>query len=213
MECAESGIDCVYILVDVADTESIAAVQGKGAYLADVRVTFTREIGAPESQIPNPESRVRPATLTDIPALKRIASCSHRETRFYADRHFAVEQCNRLYELWIEKSCQAYADAVLVVDDDAGEAAGYVTCHRDGEATGHIGLFAVREDVRGRGVGRQLLDAALRWFSTNGVTSMTVATQLRNMAALQFYGRAGLLVASAGIWFHLWPGDAGSIVA
>jgi dTDP-4-amino-4,6-dideoxy-D-galactose acyltransferase len=156
---------------------------------------------------------VRPATLTDIPALKRIASSSHRETRFYADRHFAVEQCNRLYELWIEKSCQAYADAVLVVDDDAGEPAGYVTCHRDGEATGHIGLFAVREDVRGRGIGRQLLDAALRWFSTNGVTSMTVATQLRNMAALQFYGRAGLLVASAGIWFHLWPGDAGSIVA
>jgi dTDP-4-amino-4,6-dideoxy-D-galactose acyltransferase len=208
-ECAEGGIDCVYILVDVSDTESIAEVQAKGAYLADIRVTFRTDVAeALASELPpRCPRRVRPAIDADIPALRRIAAVSHRDTRFYADRRFSPEQCNRLYELWIEKSCQGYADAVLVVEDDTERPAGYVTCKRDGEAAGHIGLFAVGEDARGQGAGRQLLAAALRWFSINRVMSMTVATQLRNVEALQFYGRAGLLVVSSEIWFHLWPRD------
>ena len=208
-ECERQTIEGVYILVEAADTESIIALQQTPALLADVRVTFGTEIGRTVLEVaPDRDVHVRPAAGADVPALARIASVSHRDTRFYADRHFDSARCDRLYEVWIENSCAGYADAVLVAEGDAGRPAGYVTCHKsDAKTRGHIGLFAVSEEAQGRGVGKALMRAALAWFATNGVSTMSVATQLRNVRALRFYGRCGLLISRAELWFHLWPGD------
>lgn len=209
-ECKADGIDCVYVLADVADTESIRALQENRAYMADARVTFGAEVGTGIGleAASGGANVVRPATDTDIPALASIAAVSHRDTRFYADRHFAVERCDRLYKVWIEKSCQGDADAVLVAEDSAHQPIGYVTCHGKASAKGRIGLIAVKEDARGGGVGSALLRAAFDWFVSNRVASFTVTTQLRNVRALRFYGRAGLLISSVELWFHLWPRDS-----
>jgi dTDP-4-amino-4,6-dideoxy-D-galactose acyltransferase len=202
---AEAAIDCLYLLIDASDSSSIAIIQGIGAHLADVRVTLAADPRQPPAAPSvDGEVTVRPPTDSDLPVLKEIAAVSHRDTRFYADAHFPTELCDRLYEVWIEKSCYGWADAVLVVDDGKGRAAGYVTCHLDGAERGHIGLFAVREDARGRGIGERLLRAGSAWFSSNGVTSMAVATQGRNVRALQFYIRAGLTIRSVELRFHRW---------
>lgn len=204
-ECATQGIDCAYILADTADTESIAVLQETRAYLADVRVTFGARLdGSHDEPV---TSVVRRAVDADIPELMRIASVSHRDTRFYADHRFDRARCNHLYEVWIENSCRGYADAVFVADGDNGQPSGYVTCHKDDSGRGHIGLFAVDRRAQGRGYGKALLNAAATWFGTNGVSEMTVATQLRNVRTLQFYTGAGLLIRSVGFWFHLWPAD------
>jgi dTDP-4-amino-4,6-dideoxy-D-galactose acyltransferase len=208
-ECVAESIDCVYVLADVADTESIRALQENRAYMADARVTFGAEVAAAigVERSSGISHAVRPAVDSDIPALVSIAAVSHRDTRFYADRHFATARCDSLYQVWIEKSCQGLVDAVLVAEDAAHQPIGYVTCQGKGAARGHIGLLAVKEDARGRGAGRALLHAALDWFAANKVASMTVATQLRNVRALRFYGREGLLITSVELWFHLWPRD------
>ncbi len=208
-ECKADGIDCVYALVDVADTESISSIQENRAYMADARVTFGGDLGTgiDVEALSGGAHAVRPAMDSDIPALASIAGVSHRDTRFYADRHFPAERCDRLYQVWIEKSCQGQADAVLVAENGAHEAIGYVTCLGKGAAAGKIGLIAVKEEARGAGVGSALLRAALDWFVSNRVASFTVATQLRNVRALRFYGRAGLLISSVELWFHLWPSD------
>jgi dTDP-4-amino-4,6-dideoxy-D-galactose acyltransferase len=209
-ECTVDGIDCVYVLADVADTESIRALQENRAYMADARVTFSGDMGTGiDCEVSSGGAHtVRPAIDSDIPALASIAGVSHRDTRFYADRHFDRERCDRFYQVWIEKSCQGQADAVLVAEDGAHQPIGYVTCLGKGAATGKIGLIAVKEEARGGGVGSALLRAAFDWFVSNRVASFTVATQLRNVRALRFYGRAGLLISSVELWFHLWPGDA-----
>ena len=207
-ECLADGIDCVYVLADVADTASISALQESRAYMADARVTFAADLGVGIRLDASPRHTVRPAIDADIPALASIAAVSHRDTRFYADRHFAAERCDRLYQVWIEKSCQGRADAVLVAEGSAHQPIGYVTCHGKGAASGHIGLIAVKEEARGGGAGSALLQAAIDWFVSNGVASVTVATQLRNVPALRFYGRAGLTISSVELWFHLWPSEA-----
>ena len=51
------------------------------------------------------------------------------------------------------------------------------------------------------------MQAALEWFAANQVTAMTVATQLGNLRAVQFYGRRGLRIMSAELWFHFWPSE------
>ncbi len=207
-ECVAQAIDCAYVLVDAADTESAAALQEERAYFADVRVTFGARVERASPSGHSPASVVRPAIDADVPALTRIASVSHRDTRFYADGHFDPARCNRLYEFWIENSCRGFADAVLVASGAHGEPTGYVTCHRDEAPRGHIGLFAVGEQSQGQGYGRALLAAAAEWFGGHGVSDMTVATQLRNVRALQFYGGAGLVIRSVGFWFHFWPADS-----
>jgi dTDP-4-amino-4,6-dideoxy-D-galactose acyltransferase len=208
-ECAERAIECVYVLIDAADAESIANLQRMQAFLADVRLTFDAKISL-DTDRPTPVqtiSHVRRACESDIPALRRIASESHRDTRFYADAHFPSKRCDCLYETWIENSCLGYADAVLVADD-AAKPVGYVTCHKSGSGGGHIGLFAVEAQHERCGTGTSLLHGARAWFSANDVRSMRVSTQLRNLRAVRFYGRDGLLVETAHFWFHYWPLDA-----
>jgi dTDP-4-amino-4,6-dideoxy-D-galactose acyltransferase len=210
VECEARDIECVYVLVDASDTESIISLQQLQAHLTDIRVSFEAAVPRDVETAAFDRSGVlvRPAVSSDIAALTRIASVSHRDTRFYADRHFAPERCDRLYETWIENSCRGYAEAVLVAEDDTGMPAGYVTCHKHDEADGgHIGLIAVGGQSQGRGVGSALLQAALTWFATNRVTTVTVVTQLRNLRAVRFYGRGGLLMTTAGLWFHFWPRD------
>jgi len=210
--CAAQEIDCVYALVDGSDTESISNLLRHRAYFADTRVTFgtAGDGAAPSPSVASTAGSVRHATDADIPALVRIASSSHVDSRFYADRHFDRARCSRLYEIWIEKSCGGYADAVFVVDAEPGQPAGYVTCHRgDRSNTGRIGLFAVSGERQGRGFGGALLGAARGWFAAEGITDVTVATQLRNLRALRLYGRSALLIRSVEYWFHLWPRDNG----
>jgi dTDP-4-amino-4,6-dideoxy-D-galactose acyltransferase len=203
--CAAQRVDCAYILVDAADTESIRELQHAGAYFADVRVTFGAQLGdcAPRQT----SVATRTAVESDLPSLMQIAAVSHRDTRFFADDHFDPARCVRLYETWIENSCRGFADVVFVADDGHGRPSGYVTCHRDASTNAHIGLFAVGEAHQGRGCGTALIAAARSWFRGAGVTDMTVATQLRNLRAAQFYTRVGLDLRHVGVWFHLWPND------
>jgi dTDP-4-amino-4,6-dideoxy-D-galactose acyltransferase len=210
VECEARDIECVYVLVHASDTDSIINLQQMRAHFTDIRVTFGAPVPQPveSSSMEGSPVRVRPAAGSDIAALTRIASVSHRDTRFYADTHFSPERCDRLYEVWIENSCRGYADAVLVAEGAAGGPVGYVTCHKNKAAdTGHIGLLAVSEQAQARGVGSALLRAALAWFATNHVTAMTVVTQLRNLRAVRFYGRGGLFMTTAELWFHFWPRD------
>jgi GNAT superfamily N-acetyltransferase len=209
-ECKARDIACVYVLVDASDGDSIINLQDMRARLTDTRITFSSAVPRTVESGVHRHSAVpvRAAVITDIAPLMRIASVSHRDTRFHADHRFASGRCDRLYEVWIENSCRGFADTVLVAEHESRTLAGYVTCHRnsdDGE--GRIGLFAVSEHVQGRGVGSALLQGALDWFAAHDVSRMSVATQLRNLGAVQFYGRRGLLLTSAELWFHFWPRD------
>jgi dTDP-4-amino-4,6-dideoxy-D-galactose acyltransferase len=209
-ECDARDIACVYLLVDASDTASIDNLQQMRAHLTDTRITFGTAVPRTVEAAPSRHGAVlvRPAIGADIDALAGIASVSHRDTRFHADRHFNSARCDRLYEVWIENSCRGFADVVLVAEDVNGRLAGYVTCHKStGTDRGHIGLFAVGADAQGRGVGSALLQGALDWCQASDVREMTVATQLRNLRAVQFYARRGLLLTSAALWFHFWPRD------
>ena len=139
--------------------------------------------------------RVRTAVVTEIAPLVQIASVSHLDTRYHSDNHFAPGRSDELYEVWIENSCRGFTRTLPCWWPKMNQEHSPVpvTCHRNRAAgEGHIGLFAVSEHVQGRGVGRALLQGALDWFAANGVSMMSVATQLRNLRAVQFYSRRGL---------------------
>jgi ribosomal protein S18 acetylase RimI-like enzyme len=93
-----------------------------------------------------------------------------------------------------------WADIVLVEDRDGGPV-GYVTVHLKGE-TSSIGLIAVAEEHRGKGVGQALVSSAVDWARSRKVPHMSVVTQGRNIEAQRTFQRAGFLTTKTQLWFH-----------
>ena len=204
--CRQNKIACLYFLGDIADPETVRTTRVNGFDLVDVRLVFEHR-GNPSSAGKEPrtadEVTIRPSEVRDIGALREIARTNHRDSRFYFDRHFAREDCDRLFETWIERSCSGYADAVFVAEMRSA-VAGYVSCHVLPDATGNIGLVGVSENAQRRQIGRRLVQRALEWFAGRGIETTTVVTQARNVAAQRLYQRCGFVTQSAGLFYHRW---------
>jgi dTDP-4-amino-4,6-dideoxy-D-galactose acyltransferase len=195
----QQRIDCLYYLCPSDDYHGVGLAQEDGFHYVDTRLTLALH-GNP--QAPEPRSKVRLASEQDIPALKAVAACNHRNTRFYKDGHFPTAQCDQMYEVWIEKSCRGYADAVQVLEA-GGEAVGYTTCTIH-EGTGEIGLVGIRQDLQGRGYGTDLVYAGLHWFQQKGCRDVRVVTQGDSLPAVKLYLKCGFRPHSIELWFHKW---------
>jgi ribosomal protein S18 acetylase RimI-like enzyme len=135
--------------------------------------------------------------------LREIAGVSHTDSRFYHDSGFPRQRCDELYRTWIEKSCNGYADIVLVAEVE-DTAVGYISCHLLDGGGGQIGLVGVDAQMQGHGLGRALICSALTWFAGQGATRVTVVTQGRNLAAQRLYARSGFVPKSVQLWYHRW---------
>lgn len=200
--CELNRIDCIYFLADSSDSKTASLAESSNFHFVDIRVTLNRPVRG-DSTFNYAQSRVRDALEADIPALRSIARSSHRDSRFYYDGNFPRSLCDALYETWIEKSCRGWATKVFVADDEA-KAAGYITCHLPAPKTGQIGLVGVGEKAHGKGLGRALVDQALRWFIQQGVENVSVVTQGRNVRAQRLYQRTGFVTRSLELWYHRW---------
>jgi dTDP-4-amino-4,6-dideoxy-D-galactose acyltransferase len=200
----EQQIHCMYLLVAGASFETAAAAGCHAYTLRGIRVKCTRSDADDPAATAPVSPRIRAATGNDVDRLEAIAATSHDGTRFYSDPGFSRQDCVRLYKTWIRRSCEGWADGVLVADEGTG-ATGYVTLHvrADGHC-GDIGLLAVGVQARSAGVGLALVQAAVTWFHDRGVNRVTVTTQGDNPAALRTYQRAGFFISDVDLWFHKW---------
>jgi dTDP-4-amino-4,6-dideoxy-D-galactose acyltransferase len=152
-----------------------------------------------------------PATVTEYPVasatdeLVQLAIAAGEFSRFKIDRHFPRRLFEALYRTWIERSSlHQIADAVLIARSDIGRVSGMSTISAQPQS-GTIGLISVREDARGRGVGRALLAASHRWMADHGIGESSVTTQECNRAACTLYERCGYRVAERSLFYHFWP--------
>lgn len=201
--CAQRRIDCLYFLAGSDDDESVRTAEQSGFRLVDIRVALERGLNDAVQDARESRVLVRECRAEDLPALRAIARVSHRDTRFYHDPNFVNARCDALYETWIERSFQGYADAVLVAEAD-GHPVGYVSCHLDNATDGRIGLLAVDENARGAGAGGGLVSQCLRWLGRHDRARVTVVTQGRNLEAQRFYQQMGFRTGRVDLWYHRW---------
>lgn len=209
--CRSHGTDCLYFLGTPHDTATIEQLDAGGFQLVSVRVTLARPAESGHGDI---RGNVRNAATDDIPALRDIASSAHRDTRFHADSHFDAARSDELYATWIENSVRGYADQVLVAERDDAPV-GYLTLHAETPAvatgtagrTARIGLIAVHEQYRGRGIGRDLLRTAAQKLAAAGVIRTSVVTAGRNVGALRLYTSEGFKTIDVALWYHRWFRD------
>jgi len=106
-----------------------------------------------------------------------------------------------LFEMAEDSPAQldAYIDdgRVLVATDDAGAVVGHLQLIPVVSAeVMEIRSLAVREELRGRGLGRRLVAHALAAARAEGVRRLTVTTALADIGNLRFYQRCGFLATS-----------------
>jgi len=139
------------------------------------------------------------------PRLIALGIAAGADSRFLSDKRIRREQFESLYEIWVQRSTsRELADEVLVAVPNEGQEIGLVTIKvRDG--VGQIGLIAVAEEARCRGVGSQLVLAAHRWMAKNGAVRAKVITQSCNQAACRLYSQLGYHLFEVSNIYHFWP--------
>lgn len=198
-QISATGCRLCYIFSHDAAGDAIAVAAG--ARLVDRRTLLLREV--PVVGDSPPPAFDDTATSADLPRLRQLALQSAQFSRFRLDPAMPPDGWKRLYERWADNSVFGVMADTVLVTRVAGNIAGMLTVKcQNGEGT--IGLFAVDEAARGRGVGSSLLARGLTWFAARGCRRASVVTQGENLAALRAYERADYHIGDVTGVYHLW---------
>lgn len=102
----------------------------------------------------------------------------------------------------IDDDIAAPGSAILVAEDEQGRIAGYITTRIDREAgVGLIPNLAVRCNVRGQGLGRQLIEEALKLFKSAGLAIARIETLDQNAVGQHLYPDCGFVEVARQIHY------------
>jgi ribosomal protein S18 acetylase RimI-like enzyme len=193
----------VYSLVKAEDATSLFLLECEGfkilAPMVELEVIIP-SFDSPENIIFHPNRHIRKASIKDVPRLKEIASMSFENTRLHASTTTNV--ANAMHAEWVENCFnKSQADETLVFDFD-GEAVGFIAM-RVQDAIGDIVLIAVDKEVRGKGIGKSLVEAGCNLIQAE-VNKISVRTELANIASIRMYESCGFRFKSGLIYMGKW---------
>ncbi len=180
----------------------VVALSNEGISVLDTKVTFfkSKEYFSKVSNDHCVESYYKNSQYEKIVSLAYSSGiCS----RFAIDKEFRNNEFIRLYKEWIDKSLlREIADDVLVYKL-RNEIVGFVT-YKISALSLHVGLIAVDQDCRGKGVGRSLMRCIENIARQKYLDDVFVATQEANTAACNFYSKCDYSAIKKTEVCHLW---------
>lgn len=174
-------------------------VDRKATFVAD-RLIPPERLGAEPCRIA--EEPIGPASKR----LRELAVAAGFYSRFRVDSRVPPDKFRELYEIWIDRSVRREtADSVLVAirPEIDPEPIGLATFSLRGDEVS-IGLIAVDERARGKGIGSLLMDGVHRRAIETGATRARVVTQLDNAPAVRLYERRGYRLDDCKSCYHFW---------
>lgn len=136
--------------------------------------------------------------------LLELAFSSGIFSRFRLDPGFRNNEFERLYTEWLNQSInKTIADKVIVIRRQNNEITGFIT-FKESDSTSKIGLIAVSEKERGKGIGKKLLDFVEAKALDSGLEEIIVETQERNVSAVNFYIKNSFSLIKKIRLYHLW---------
>jgi ribosomal protein S18 acetylase RimI-like enzyme len=115
----------------------------------------------------------------------------------WIEKYFAIEAVDRRVLDDPEREILAKGGEVffLIV---AGRVAGTVALKKEDEATFELTKMAVDEDLRGRGYGQMLLDAAIQYAKDRGMKRLVLSSHTSLTPAIAMYKKSGFVERSQG---------------
>jgi dTDP-4-amino-4,6-dideoxy-D-galactose acyltransferase len=173
-----------------------------GAFLADIKITFSRLIDGGIDFTPSPFIQSLPI-VEPSKKLRNMALQSGLYSRFKIDPGFQEHEYERLYDEWIYKSVQRMISKEVLIFEKDGDEKGFITLQIK-KSVGSIGLIAVDENARGASVGKELVNASFHFFQSHQIASVEVVTQQANQIACNFYKSMGFDIKTIINVYHLW---------
>ena len=122
---------------------------------------------------------------------RRFGPIAGRDWRWRKGRH-------------IDDDVDSARAAVLVAENEAGEIVGYITTEIDREAAvGLIPNMSVRAGLRGQGIGRKLIEAALAMFREAGLVLARIETLDQNAIGQHLYPDYGFVEVARQIHYAM----------
>lgn len=142
---------------------------------------------------------IRPATSADLDAIGRLGALLAAEHHAFDPQRFlpAGEVTAEGYASFLGTQLDE-PRAIVLVAEDQGRLAGYVYATLEGidymalrGPAGALQDIVVDPEQRGRGIGRELLDAALARLKAQGAPRVVLSTAEQNAAAQRLFASAG----------------------
>ena len=142
-------------------------------------------------------NRIRPEGIffreyqeNDLEQIISIAKSAYILDQYHSDSRLDKSLCDKYYSEWIKNCCTGLADMVLVAVLPKNEVAGYLTLdiYKDKAV---VGLAAVNERFRKKGIFTFLIDSTLRMLCEKKIKVLFYGTQLSNMPVLKTMGHFG----------------------
>jgi GNAT superfamily N-acetyltransferase len=204
--CRRHDVRLLIARCSTSDLAAAQALEAQGGRLMDTLVYLARDLAAPLPPAPA-TPLVRSLRPDDEPAVVAIARESFRGyvSHYHADPRLDPVKCDAAYVSWAERSCRSTAAAEdVLVAEDAGQVAGFLTLKWNSPEEGEGPLFAVSPRIQQRGVGAALMAAALRWFRDRGAARMVMSTQISNRSSQKVWVRLGFEPSRSDYTFHAW---------
>lgn len=179
-----------------------------GLRVIDKKITLVKhDIRAP-SQLANINSiEFFNNALHDLECVKKLALVSGVFSRFKKDTNFRNNEYERLYLQWITNSITDKDKTHTLIYIIENKIVGLLTLSITNKNLAEIGLVAVDENYRGRGIGKQLLIKAFMLSQELGVNDIQVVTQIENKPALKLYYSVGFSIKNIINIYHYWNYD------
>ena len=179
-----------------------ALIRAFDGIMADEKVTFAKDLEDESSITVDPH--IHSYTAQTVSAeLLQLALDAGLYSRFRVDSHFRNNEYALLYRIWIERSVRREIAHEVIVYEEDGHLLGMVTMGEKNNR-GDIGLVAVSERARGRGIGKKMMQAAEADFHSRGYRHIQVVTQGINEAACKLYSGAGFYLDEKIYYYHFW---------
>lgn len=176
--------------IEADNREQLDALQQLGFQLVEGEVDLALPVGAPDGACGDV------AAVADIPRLRELAAQAFSQSRFRAP-WYAADASGRFYAQWIENAVRGTFDNQCLIFRAAdGDIRAFVSLRQLNETDARIGLLA------GRGAGAELMQAARRWARDRQLSTLRVATQMGNTAALKRYILSGANVENTAYWLY-----------
>lgn len=202
-EMREHAVRLVYWAPPAADVAAERAGRAERGRLVDRRTTYAIDLAGRDPDGPAKADIATFEGRESSPELERLAIQSGRLSRFAVDPEIPRHRFEALYRLWMRNSLSGDLASAVLVARQADAIVGMVTL-AEADDRGSIGLIAVDESARGRGLGSALVRASFTWCRERGLGELTVVTQGSNLPACRLYEKHGFQRSRVQSFFHFW---------
>jgi len=187
--------DLITTRVGTLEHTKIEALQAHGFIYCEGDVQLTKEINISDTNV-----SYQTATQAQLPELLTMLDDMYQISRFKKP-WFTTQDRDRFYKEWLTKAVYGTYDDCCLLIIEANEICGFVTL-KEHPSYAQIGLIGVSSKHQGRGIGKKLLSIAEHYLGQRNCTTLSVATQMSNIHALNLYTRFGFRLTETNLWFY-----------